>query len=163
MPRVAVQYRTTSKEVYKKFCDSHPSINISFEKWKEIIYTFNYGFRDHLLETGDKGKLPWGMGSFSISKRKAKKLYSYKGKEYINMPVDWVKSKKLGKKVYMFNPHTDGYRYKWIWFKKEARIKYIDIWIFKPSRVTSRKLADYLKRPNSPYAQLYKEWERKYS
>lgn len=161
MPRVSVQYRTASREVYDKFCAAHPSISLSFEKWKEIIYAFNYNFRDHILETGDRCKLPWGIGSFSVTKKKTRKFYVYDGKERINMAVDWAKTHKLGKKVYHLNTHTDGYKYKWKWFIEDARFKYCDIWTFKPSRVTSRKLAEYLKRPNSPYPELYRVWERK--
>ena len=161
MPRVKVQYRTTSKDVYKRFCAAHPSICLSFEKWKEIIYSFNCGFRDHILETGDRCKLPWGFGTFSVSKRKSKKYIIYEGKEYVNLPVNWVKTQKLGKRVFHINSHTDGYRFKWKWFSIDARIYFHNIWVFKPSRVSSRKLAEHLKRPNSHYAQIYKEWERK--
>lgn len=161
MPRVKVAYRSNSREVYNRFCKAHPSIKLSFEKWQEIIYTFNYNFRDHILETGDKCKLPWGLGVFSIQKKKAKKYVVVEGKEFTVLPIDWVKSRKLGKHVYNFNTHTDGYRYKWKWFREECRLYISDVWVFKPSRTTSRKLAEYLKRPNCHYAQLYREWDRK--
>lgn len=161
MPRVKVQYRTGSREVYNKFCTANPSINLSFEKWSEIIYTFNYSFRDHILETGDRCKLPWGMGTFSVSKKKSKKHVIHGGKEYINLAVDWIKTNKLGKRVYLLNAHTDGYRYKWYWFSSDARFQHSEIWVWKASRTTSRKLAEYLKRPNSPYPQIYREWERR--
>lgn len=162
MPRVKVEYRSGSKEVYEKFCATYPSISLSFEKWLEIIYAYNYGFRDHLLETGDRCKLPWGIGSFAISKTKPKRTINLNGKELIVMAVDWPKTLKLGKKVYHLNNHTDGYRFKWRWFIHDSRFKHCDIWVFKPSRVSSRKLAEYLKRPNSPYPQIYKEWKKKY-
>lgn len=161
MPRVKVQYRTTSKEAYKKFRAAHPQIDLTFDKWKEIIYAFNYAFRDHLLETGDRSKLPWGLGGFSVTKKKSRKFITHGGKEYISLPIDWVKSRKMGKRIYHLNTHTDGYRYKWYWYIGDARFYQSDIWVFKPSRCSSRKLAEYLKRPNSSYAQLYREQERK--
>jgi hypothetical protein len=161
MPRVKVSYRTSSREVYNRFCAAHPSVSLSFDKWLEIIYTFNQNFRDHLLETGDRSKLPWGLGTFSISKKKTRRSIIKDGKELIIMAVDWAKTKKAGKKIYHLNTHTDNYRYKWKWFNSDARFYQADIWVFKPSRVTSRKLAEYLKRPNSPYPQLYREWDRK--
>lgn len=163
MPRVKVSYRTASKEAYNKFCQLHPNIHLTFEKWKSIIYSYNYLFRDHILETGDRIKLPWGLGGFSISKKKSKKFVVIDGKEHINMAVDWIKTRKAGKKIYHLNAHTDGFRYKWFWFRKDARFHQTSIWVFKPSRVSSRKLAEYLKRPNSFYPQIYKEWERKKS
>lgn len=159
--RVKVSYRTGSKEAYNKFCAAHPNINLSLDKWLEIIYAFNYSFRDHILETGDRSRLPWGLGTFSISKKKTKRYATIDGVEYTIMAVDWAKTHRLGKRVYHLNSHTDNYRYKWKWFIDDSRFYLHDIWVFKPSRVSSRKLAEYLKRPNSPYPQIYREWERK--
>jgi len=156
-----VEYRTASRKVYNKFCAAHPNISISFEKWEEIIYAFNYNFRDHILETGDKCKLPWGMGAFTVSKKKSKRSIVIDGKEHIILAVDWEKTHRLGKRVYLLNNHTDGYRFKWYWFPYDSRFSNVEMWVWKPSRFTSRKLAEYLKRPNSPYPELYKEWERK--
>lgn len=161
MSRVKVQYRTASKKAYDKFCAAHPQINITFGKWKEIIYTFNEAFRDHILETGDRCKLPWGLGTFSINKKKSKKFVVHDGKEHVNLAIDWAKTKKVGKRIYHLNAHTDGYRYKWKWFINDARFYQCEVWMFKASRLTSRKLAEYLKRPNSSYPQIYQEWERK--
>ena len=161
MPRVKTEYRSASKQLYNKFCEKHPDITITFEKWKEVIYTYNYFFRDYILETGEKAKLPWGFGSFAISKRKVKKYKIFNGKEYINLPIDWKKTKELGKVIYNLNAHTDGYRYKWLWFILEARIYHSDIWVFRPSRISSRKIAEYIKKPSSIYSQLYKQWDRR--
>lgn len=163
MPRVRVSYRTGSKEAYNKFCAANPTVTLTFKKWQSILYTYNHLFRDHILETGDKIKLPWGLGAFTVSKKKSKKFIVIDGKEYINMPIDWVKTKKAGKFIYHLNAHTDGFRYKWIWSSYDARFHQKDIWVFKPSRVSSRKLAEYIKRPNSSYSQIYREWERKKS
>src|SRR5687768_12533887 len=111
--RVKVGYRTTERAVYNRFCLAHPEIKISFEKWKEVIYTYNYAFRDYILESGEKAKYPWGFGSFAISKKKVKKFKEWNGKTYINLPVDWKKTKEMGKTIYHFNAHTDGFRCKW--------------------------------------------------
>lgn len=157
--RVKVGYRTTSKEVYKRFCKEHPDINISFEKWKEIIYTHNYFFRDYILETGDKAKLGWGFGEFAISKKKIKKFKEHEGVTYVNLPIDWKKTREAGTKIYHFNSHTEGYRCKWYWFLKGSRFFQSDVWVFKPSRVSSRKLAEYLNKTSKRYIEFYKCWK----
>lgn len=158
MPRVAVAYRTASTAAYRNFCSRHPDIHITIEQWRQIIYTYNHCFRDYILETGERIKLPWGLGTFSITKRKAKKSVIHQGEEKIVLPIDWQKSNKLGKRIYHLNTHTDGYRYKWAWFPQDARILQPYIWVFKPSRISSRKIAEYLKKPNSIYPQIYKQW-----
>lgn len=152
--RVPVDFRSASKENYIDFCKNNPKINLTYEKWSAIIYGFNIMFRDYVLETGDKVKYPYGIGDFSILKKKTRRTF----KEHIILPIDWVKTKQQGKRVYSFNPHTEGFRFKWYWFVKKSRLKHSKFWIFKPSRVTSRELAKYLKKPNSDYQYIYREW-----
>lgn len=157
--RISVEYRSNSKEVYKKFCLKYPEVKITFDKWIEVLKTFNHSFRDYVLETGDRAKLPWGFGDFAISKKKVKREKTAPdGKVYINLPIDWQKTKETGKRVYQFNSHTDGYRCKWFWFNSEARFFASDIWVFKPSRESSRKIAEYLKKQSTNYLDLYKIW-----
>jgi nucleoid DNA-binding protein len=157
MPRVAVDFRTASKESYKDFCKKHPHIQLSPNQWRNILYAFNEGFRNYILETGEKVKLPYGFGEFTINKKKRRRLKGLND-EFINLPVDWKKTKEKGKKIYNFNFHTEGYFFGWMWFKKNARIKFIDLWYFKPTRVTSRMLAHYI-QTNEKYQHLYSNWK----
>lgn len=157
--RVKKDYRTTSKEAYDSFCKRNSSIKLSYYEWTEILYNFNEDFRNYILETGGKERLPSGIGPFSINKKKRKtKKKAPNGKEYINLPVDWVKSKEKGRIIYNFNHHTDGYFFGWMWFKTEARIPHTTLWRFKPSRVSSRMISHYIKtNPQSQH--FYKEWK----
>lgn len=158
--RVKVDYRSSSKDNYRKFCKKHPLIKLPFEEWKKIIYDFNDSFKTYILENGDKAKLPSGFGDFSINKKKRKriKVDPKTGKEYINLPIDWKKTREKGKVIYNFNYHTEGFYFGWMWFKSSVRIKHADYWYFKPSRVTSRLLAHYIKTDNK-YQHLYHTWK----
>ena len=157
--RVSVDWRSGGNQNYIDFCKKNPNIKIPKDTWRAIIYGFNESFRDYILETGDKGRLPHGFGEFSIckKKRKVKKLNPLTGKESINLPVDWKKSREKHKKIYIMNHHTEGYFFGWIWFKKSTRIKHVDLWWFKPSRVSSRMIAHYIKI-DQKYQHIYKEW-----
>lgn len=158
MARVPVEYRMSSRDVYLKFCKQHPEIDISYKKWLEVIYTYNYGFRDYLIETGAKAKLPWGLGYFSISGKKTKKYKIHHGEQHINLAVDWKETRKLGKRVYHLNSHTDGKKFRWYWFKSESHIYQADMWIFKPSRLSSRGINQGILTNG---AEHYKKWDRK--
>lgn len=159
MSRVKVEYRTNSKEVYNRFCIENPDVKISFEKWNSVLRTFNHSFRDYLLETGDRVKMFYGFGDFAISKKKCKRTKTAPdGTVHINLPIDWKKTKEVGKYIYQFNSHTDGYRCKWFWFNGEARFFSSIIWVFKPSRISSRKITEYLSKKSKNYLELYKEW-----
>ena len=156
--RVHVDWRSSNRDNYVKFCKKHSTIKISFDQWKGIIYGFNESFRNYILETGLKGRIPSGFGEFSITKKKRKKIVIDKeGIEHINLPVDWKKSKEKGKKIYNFNFHTEGFFFGWIWFKKSTRIKNVNLWWFKPSRVSSRLINHYIKADDK-YQHLYQSW-----
>ena len=158
MPRVKVEYRSGSVENYKRFCREHKNLKkLSYREWSEIIYQFNEEFRNYILETGDKEKLCNAFGAFSIVKKKRKiKKVGPNGKEYINLPIDWKKSKEKRKTIYNFNHHTEGYFFGWIWFKIESKVSFKTLWRFKPSRVSSRMIAHYIST-NSDIQHIYKE------
>jgi len=156
--RLKVDWRSAGKDNYISFCKSNIFIRLSYDEWRNIIYTFNESFREYILETGDKAKLPFGIGEFSINKKKRRKTVTHDGKEKLNLPIDWQKTKAKGKVIYNFNYHTEGYFFGWIWFKKTARFKHPDLWYFKACRNTSRLLSHYLKT-NNEYQHLYNEWK----
>jgi nucleoid DNA-binding protein len=155
--RVKVDWRSASKDNYRLFCKKHPTIKLTYDEWRNIVYSFNEAFRIYILETGERVKMPYGFGEFSINKKKRRKLKGLKD-EFINLPVDWKRSKEKGKKIYNFNYHTEGFFFGWMWFKKNARLKNTDLWYFKPSRTTSRLLSHYI-NTDSKYQHLYNQWK----
>jgi nucleoid DNA-binding protein len=158
MSRIHVDWRSSSKENYNDFCKKYPLVKITFDSWKNIIYTYNESYKEHILETAEKVQMPCGFGFFSINKKKRRKIKGKDGKEFINLPIDWQKTKEKGKVIYNFNYHTEGFFFGWMWFKETARFKNSALWYFKPSRVTSRLLSHYLKT-NDKYQHIYKEWK----
>lgn len=157
--RVKIDWRSASKENYNSFCKKHPSIKLTFDQWRNIIYSFNDAFREYILETGEKAKLPFGFGEFAINKKKRKKMKDVDGKEFVNLPIDWKKTREKGKRIYNFNFHTEGFFFGWVWFKSTARFKHSQLWYFKPSRNTSRLLSHYL-NADDKYQHLYHEWKK---
>lgn len=155
--RTKLDWRSGSKENYLDFCKKHPKIEISFLEWKNVIYIYNDYYRNYILETGEKVKMPFGFGEFSIIKKKRKTKYTKDGKEYINFPIDWQATKRAGKKIYNFNRHTDGYFFGWHWFKRKAKIMHANLWYFKPTRETSRLINHYI-ITDKKYQFIYKAW-----
>lgn len=156
--RVKIDWRTASKENYNNFCKKHPSVKLTFDEWRNIIYSYNEHFKNYILETGEKAKLPFGFGEFSINKKKRRKKIGLNN-EFVNLPIDWQKTKEKGKVIYNFNYHTEGFFFGWMWFKGSARLKNVDLWYFKPSRTTSRLLSHYIKT-NEKYQHIYREWKK---
>ena len=159
MPRVKIDWRSSSKDNYKSFCKKHPRVKLTFDEWRNIIYSFNEAFKNYILETGEKAKLPFGFGEFSVNKKKRKKFKKVDGVDVINLPIDWQKSKEKGKRIYNFNYHTEGYFFGWMWFRETARLKHTNLWYFKPTRTTSRLLSHYIKT-DEKYQHIYREWKK---
>lgn len=157
MPRVPVQYRTTQKDVFKRFKQKYPHHNITYTEWASIIYTYNYAFRDYVLETGHKCRMVHGFGDFAITKWKPEKTKEKDGKELVALPIDWKKTREYGKYIFHMNFNTEGYKFRWKWFSKVARFHISDLWNFKPSRVSSRLLKHYLSLPD--YQHKYLVWK----
>lgn len=159
MARVSVDWRSASKDNYNDFCKKHPLVNLSFDEWRNILYNYNDAFKHYILETGEKEKLVGSIGEFSINKKKRRRIKGVDGKEFVNLPIDWQKTKEKGKVIYNFNYHTEGYFFGWMWFKDSARFRNSDLWYFKPSRLTSRLLSHYIKTDNK-YQHMYHEWKK---
>jgi nucleoid DNA-binding protein len=158
MPRTKVDWRSASTDNYKNFCKKNPTVNVTIDQWRNIIYNFNDAFKIYILETGESAKLPLGFGEYSINKKKRKKTKTtLTGEEKINLPIDWQKTKEKGKIIYNFNFHTEGYFFGWMWFKRTAKIRFTELWSFKPSRSTSRLLSHYLKADDK-YQHIYRQW-----
>lgn len=114
-----------------------------------------------VLDTGAALPLPYGLGKISVQRKKTISTFTGKdGVEHITLPVDWVKTRQTGKKVHFFNDHTDGWRFKWIWFKDSSTgLKLKDIWSFKPARCWSARLHEVLTGPQArTYMYQYTEW-----
>jgi len=123
------------------------------------VYQYNDAFKHYILETGEKVKIVGSIGDFSINKKKRRRVKDKDGKEFINLPIDWQKTKEKGKVIYNFNYHTEGYFFGWMWFKDSARFRNSELWYFKPSRLTSRLLSHYIKTDNK-YQHIYNEWKK---
>jgi len=155
-----IDYSTGSKDTYLRFCALNPEIHISFADYKIVLRTYASVFRNYLLDTGDRAKLPWGLGSFSVSKKKTKPTIVVNGVEHVNLAIDFHKTKLLGKTVYHLNTHTDGYKCRWFWFESDARFPDSELFKFVPERNVKRKLAEYLKNPDKRYIEIYNVWAR---
>lgn len=156
--RTAVDFSTARKENYIDFCKKNSNIKLSIEEWRNIIYSFSESYRNYILETGYRARLPFGFGEFTITKKKRRKIVTDpNGIEHINLPIDWKRTKEKGKYIYNFNYHTEGFFFGWKWFKNTTRLLHSDFWYFKPSRITSRMITHYLKLdPKNQFR--YSEW-----
>ena len=159
--RPVIDYRSASNTNYKRFCKEHPEVRITFAEWKTIIYSFNRSMRDHILETGEKIRFPGGLGDFSIYKWKPNKVIQLNGETKVSLPINWAETNKSNKIVYFMNYHSEGYQFRWWWFKSSAMFKFARMWTFKPSRVSMTLLGKHI-MDGIEYQHKYRQWENKH-
>lgn len=157
MSRRKGAYDSTGKVAHERFCKEHPDIQLGPKQRAAIIKQFNVNLLKYALETGEHTKIGGAFGSIVVSKKKIKRYIQKDGVQYIGLPVDWKRTKELGKYVYNLNAHTDGCSFKWLWNRLESRFQHSSLWVFTPSRFASRLIAHYIKEG---FHQLYREWER---
>ena len=161
MARYTASLRTASRTCYNEFCKTYPTIKISFKEFESIIYTDNANRMFHVLETGTEVALPYGFGKISIQRKMTIPTFTDKqNRTHTILPVDWKKTKETGKKTYFFNDHTEGWRFKWIWFKNSSTgLKMKDIWGFKVARGWSKQLNKFVTREDKKYLYTYTEYQ----
>lgn len=91
--------------------------------------------------------LPARLGTLAVIGRKPKIRFDEEGK-VIGLAPDWVKTKKLWEdnpeakakrqRVFHVNAHTDGYRYKWHWSKKNILIENKTLYALRMVRSNKR-------------------------
>lgn len=159
MSRKKKEYRTYSKERYMEFLKEYKvsEKELPYSKFCKNLEVCNWMFIEYALRTGQKVILPYGFGPIVVNKKKLNKYKEYNGKTYVNLRVNWKKTREYGKKIYHTNEHSDGYNFRWIWFPTEAKTHLADLYAFKPGRYASRAINKYI-RKSGEFKELYLEW-----
>lgn len=137
-----------TKKTYNAFIKKHPTVDITFEQFKMILEESNKAIRDSILENELGFKLPNRLGYIAVTKFKPKKeCYA----------VNWIETRRLGKKIPQLNLHSLGYIYQ-IKLYKNPNVRSLMVYKMNAHRIIKRMLAakiksgtDYLEIDRSYY------------
>lgn len=155
-------FRTASKEAYKLFRKAHPELakKVNSTTYIAVVKKYNEALIKYALDTGNQIFLPYNFGVVCVHRKpQVNFYYDEEGNAKNIMPIDWVKSKELGKRVYILNNHTEGFRYRFLW-RSARQMAMRGIWEFHPTREASRELARRLKEETATYMYKYHDWQR---
>lgn len=137
-----------------RFYQKHNEATVSIKVYIDIILAF-LKFLVQKIHDGKDIKLPCELGTLGIRGRKIKPKLDEKG-EIVGLAPDWVKTKALWARnpkakeekrlVYHFNEHSNGFRYKLVWFKKGVKFKHKSVYSFKFSRKNKRMINALVKQ-----------------
>lgn len=130
-----------NREEYELFKEKYPTSSISYNNFINILKHSTKSIRDCILDNPLGFKLPYNLGYIAVDKFKSKRDY---------IAVDWVNSKRLGKRVPLTNFHSFGFMYK-IKFYPNLRIVPIKNYALDAHRVLKRMLAVNIKQNLKQY------------
>lgn len=120
-------------DLFKKFQEKNPSIDIDYKTYKSIILSFNRKIREKVLEHRDGVELPEQLGYIFIGTcPKATKP-----------PIDAVLSSEYDKKISFKNWESNQYLAKIFYsnYGTKYRFSNRNLWYFIPSRKFKRSLS----------------------
>lgn len=132
------------RDIFKRYRqDFRKGEGYGYLPFRDVLIAFNKGLSKAIMEDSEVVRLPFRLGILYIQK---KKQYYNKDSKYYNLNIDWVNTRKAGKRVFHLNEHTGGYYYKWMWYKRGAGVKNVRYYKFVPNRTNKRGITQLLKR-----------------
>ena len=86
-------------------------IDVDYLTYKRILDCMCKVILNHVLNSSEGFKMPYGLGMIQIGKYKPK---NYDSK---SLSVDYKASKEYNKRIYHLNEHSDGYKFRLYWSK----------------------------------------------
>lgn len=147
-----VQNPYTFKEMYdhyyKGLVDGENSpLYVTYDMYVKICSDYYKAVMDLILEDGLTYKIPHGLGTIKVAKRKVRLSTARR------IPIDWQATFKYNKKVYCLNEHSNGFRYFFYWSKPNTyKSKFLYRLVF--TRQNKRRLANLIKKHNKDYFEV---------
>ena len=133
---------------YMEYVKDNPLYQVEYRKFRDIINDYFKYLRDELIENGREIKLPCRMGTLRIVKHKPKE---YTGK---SLRIDYGETKKLGKVVYHLNEHSNYFKYRAYYNKKNILTRNKTKYQLILTRDNKRRLAYIIKNRIRDYVEL---------
>lgn len=125
-----------------------------------VITEFMQWVQEELVK-GEKFFLPFSLGTLEVEGKDSTFYTDENGKVITKyLRVDWNSTWKFWTKnpeafakkkvLYFTNEDTDGTKYRIVWNRTKKTGFKTNNYSFKPNRLLSRKLADYIRDPNTP-------------
>lgn len=121
---------------------------VDYKTFRNIVTEYFKYIRDAVIEEGRTIKLPARLGTLSVIKHKPKR-YSAP-----SLRIDFKTSNELGKIIYHLNEHSRGFKYRFLWSKKNVIAKGNADYKLVMTRANKRRLAKIIKNNERDYLEI---------
>lgn len=141
-----IQHRVSylNREGYTEFITKYPDSQITYNQYVDVLKESTCAIRDHILDNTLGFKLPYNLGYIAVDRFKAKDDYT---------AVDWVNTRKLGRRIPLTNLHSFGYMYK-IKLFPNPKINPIKNYMFKAHRLLNRMVKPQVVKDFNKYISI---------
>lgn len=124
---------------YIKDIESESPYYVSQSEYIAICSEFYKEISRQIIEESATIVLPCRMGRVAVSKNKPKVMCA------ATLSIDWEMSRLYHKQIRHINDHTSGYKYRFMWYKRNCAAVCKDLYRLVFSRTNKRSLAKEIK------------------
>lgn len=120
---------------YLNYIEKDTVYDIGYKKFRQVLQDYFKYIADEVMLGCKEFKFPCRMGTLQIVKHKPKNFNSK------SLRIDFGASKQYGKNIFFLNEHSDGYKYRFFYSKKNCLTQNKSKYQFVATRANKRKLA----------------------
>lgn len=128
----------------KEVEESDGPYQVSYATYRDICEEYYKELMEYLFE-GGLYIFPYNVGEISIKGMRPKNFNSR------TLTINWEETNKIGKRVYHLNDHSNHFKYRFSWSKKDKHIKHKTDYRLVFTRDNKRRLAKIIKSGNYNY------------
>lgn len=121
---------------------------ISFQEYLDICEVYYKGMVNEIIYKSRTIKLPFRLGHLTVMKKKPKVLSDS------TLSIDWKESRAYGKLIRHINDHSNGFKYRFFWSKKQSFVVNQSLYRLVFSRDNKRLLAKVIKSGEIDYLEV---------
>lgn len=133
---------------YTDYIEKDTVYDIPYSVFRDIVTDYFKYIKYEVIENSKEFKLPCRLGTLCIVKRQPKNFNSK------SLRIDYHESKVQGKAVYFLNEHSNYYKFRLHWSKKESLLINKTKYQFILTRANKRRLAQIIKNKEHDYIEI---------
>ena len=130
---------------YLSFITDNELYQVDYKTYRQIVTDYFKHIYQKIVEESNEFKLPCRLGTLCIVKHKPK---HYNSK---SLRVDFKATNEYNKTIFHLNEHSDGYKFRFYWNKKESLVTNKSKYQLIATRFNKRRLAQIIKNKEHDY------------
>lgn len=122
--------------------------DIDYKTYRQIVEDYFRFIVEEIMDNSKEFKLPCRLGNLSIVKRRPENF------DNKSLRIDYHESAIQQKAVYFINEHSDYYKYRFLWSKKNCLLTNKTKYQFVATRANKRRLAQIIKNRERDYVEI---------